>query len=170
MQQSLSALPFLRPAALSAANAALASATAEAAAPVEHKPWWKKLFDFFVKYNPLTWFFRWLSSKGWIGKFINWIREKVSPTTWGLVKDAAARGAMSAVGGAGSALVQKFMEAKDGKWDKALTGQALPTNGMFQNGSVVPVSRTPTSFGYGSGSVNTPPPYQTPGEAFPFGT
>lgn len=153
---------FLRPAA-----AALAAANQQGKAPVVHTPWWKKLFDFFLKYNPLSWFFRWISSKGLVGKFINWIREKVSPATWGLVKDAAARGAMSAVGGAGSALVQKFMESKDGKWDKALTGQALPTNGMFQNGSVVPVNRSPTSFGYGSSGAQAAPNY--PSESFPFG-
>jgi hypothetical protein len=147
-----------------------AAAVAEVAEVADVKvPWWKKLFNFLLKYNPLSWFFRWISSKGWIGKFINWIREKVSPATWGLVKDAAARGAMSAVGGAGSALVQKFMETKDGKWDKALTGQALPTNGMFQGGNVVPVNRTTSSFGYGSGVVQQPA-YQQPSEAFPFGT
>lgn len=126
--------------------------------------WWMSLFNFLRKYNPIAWFFRWLSKFSLVSKFIQWIKEKVSPRAWHLIKESSARGAMAAVGGAGSALVQKFMESKDGKWDRALVGGvASGQTSMFGNTALAPVQRSVSSFGYGSQPV-------TDSSGFPFGT
>lgn len=169
---------FLRPSSLPTAHQAVAGsgflpyAPQTAGVPATGKVHWlSRALAALGRWNPINLilrFCRWIAGRGIIGRFITWLQTKVSPAAWSLVKDAAARGAIAGVGGAGSALVQKFMETKDGKWDRALGGGALPQTGMFQGGTVVPVqNKAVSSFGYGAQA--TAPAYATHSEGFPFG-
>lgn len=129
----------------------------------EKLPWWRKLIRFFLKWNPISWFFRQLRKMRWFGMFVDWVKKKLGPKMWYLTKESAARGAIGAIGGIGSMLVNQFMESKDGKWNRAMDGTiCAPSTGLFQNGSSVAVSNKP-AYGYGSTASTS-----APSETFPF--
>lgn len=138
------------------------STAAKALSTVVSNPWLAKVLRAIARWSPVglvVRFCRYIASKGYVERFITWLRDVVSPAAWSMIKEALARGVMAGVGGAGSALVQKFMETKDGKWDRALTGASQP--GLF-NGNQAVVNKPVTSFGY-----DVQPSYQA--QPFPFG-
>lgn len=127
----------------------------------------RRFLRFLNRFNPLKWFWDWLSKTHLGGRFVNWLVQKVKPRVWEMIKRLLGAGTVASLGGIGAALVSEFTRGREEDWGRFLPGSSTVTQqgSMFQNGRPTsqPTSCNTTSRAYYGSSQ------PVPAGAFPHG-